>query len=79
MRRVFWGLVGVGIGAAVGIAIVRWAGKTKERLSPPNMAREAGSVLSDLGDRLRRAIDAGRAEMIAREAEIRAELGLPQA
>jgi hypothetical protein len=78
MRRVFWGLVGIGIGAAVGVAVVRWAGKTKERLSPPNLAREAGSVAADLGDRLRRAIEAGRQEMIVREAEIREELGLPQ-
>ena len=78
MRRVFWGLVGIGIGAAVGIAVVRWAGKTKDRLSPPNLAREAGSVAAEVGDRLRRAVEAGRREMIVREAEIREELGLPQ-
>ena len=78
MRRVFWGLVGVGIGAAVGIAVVRWAGKTKERYSPPNLAREAGSKAGEVMDRLRRAVEAGRAEMIVREAEIREELGLPQ-
>ena len=78
MRRVFWGLVGIGIGAAVGIAVVRWAGKTKERYSPPNLAREAGSWASGLGDRLRSAVEAGRAEMVVREAEIREELGLPQ-
>ena len=78
MRRVFWGLVGIGIGAAVGVAVVRWAGKTKERYSPPNLAREAGSAAANFGDRVRKAIDAGRAEMIAREAEIREELGLQQ-
>jgi len=78
VRRVFWGLVGIGIGAAVGIAVVRWAGKTKDRLSPPNLAREAGSVAAEVGDRLRRAVEAGRREMIVREAEIREELGLPQ-
>jgi hypothetical protein len=78
VRRVFWGLVGVGIGAAVGIAVVRWAGKTKERYSPPNLAREAGAAAAGLGQRLRAAVDAGRAEMIVREAEIREELGLPQ-
>ena len=78
MRRVFWGLVGIGVGAAVGIAVVRWAGKTKERYSPPNLAREAGAAVAGVGDRLRAAIDAGRQEMIVREAEIREELGLPQ-
>jgi hypothetical protein len=76
---VFWGLVGIGIGAAVGIAVVRWAGKTKERYSPPNLAREAGSKAGELMGRLRQAMDAGRAEMIVREAEIREELGLPRA
>jgi hypothetical protein len=76
VRRVFWGLVGIGIGAAVGIAVVRWAGKTKERYSPPNLAREAGAAAAGLGDRLRAAIEAGREEMVVREAEIREELGL---
>lgn len=79
MRRIFYGLVGIGIGAVVGVAVVRWASKTKDRMSPPNIARQAGSVASDIGERLRRAVEAGRQEMIVREAEIREELGLPQA
>ena len=78
MRRVFWGLVGIGIGVTVGVAVVRWAGRTKERYSPPNLAREAGSYAATLGERLRAAIQAGREEMLVREAEIREELGLPQ-
>lgn len=78
MRRVFWGLVGIGIGAAVGIAVVRWAGKTKERYSPPNLARGAGAAAAGLGERLRAAVEVGRQEMIVREAEIREELGLSQ-
>jgi len=56
--------------------VVRWAGKTKERYSPPNLARGAGAVAANFGDRLRRAIEAGREEMVVREAEIREELGL---
>ena len=79
MRRIFWGLVGIGIGATIGIAAVRWANKTKERLSPPNLAREAGSAAASIAQRLRSAVEAGRAEMVVREAEIREELGLPQA
>ena len=77
MKRVFWGLVGVGIGAAVGISVVRWAGRTKERYSPPNLARGAGSWAGTMLDRLREAVEVGRAEMAVREAEIREELGLP--
>jgi uncharacterized membrane protein YccC len=78
VRRVFWGLVGIGIGAAVGVAVVRWAGRTKERYSPPNLAREAGAAAASLGERLRDAIEVGRQEMVVREAEIREELGLSQ-
>lgn len=77
MRRSFWGVVGIGIGAVVGVAMVRWAGKAKQRYSPPNLAREAGSAASDFLGRLRDAIDVGRLEMERAEAEIRAELGLP--
>ena len=76
MRRVFWGLVGIGIGVTVGVAVVRWANRTKDRYSPPNLAREAGSYASNLGQRLRSAVAAGREEMVAREAELRQELGL---
>ncbi|MCA1831537.1 MAG: hypothetical protein ABR548_14885 [Actinomycetota bacterium] len=77
MRRLFWGVVGIGIGAVVGVSIVRWAGKTKQRYSPPNLAREAGGVASDFASRVRDALDAGREEMTRAEMEIRAELGLP--
>jgi len=78
MKRVFWAFVGIGIGAAVGIAAVRWAGKTKDKLSPPNLARSVGEKGSALADRLRDAVHAGREAMIEREAELRAELKLDQ-
>lgn len=78
MKRVFWAMVGVGIGAAVGIAAVRWAGRTKDKLSPPNLARSAGERGTALADRVRDAIDAGREAMAEREAELRAELKLDQ-
>jgi uncharacterized membrane protein YccC len=77
MRRLFWGVVGIGIGAVVGAAVVRWAARTKQRYSPPNLAREAGGAAADLATRLREAIEAGRDEMSRAELEIRAELGLP--
>jgi hypothetical protein len=78
VKRIFWGLVGIGIGVTVGVAVVRWTSRTKQRYSPPNIAREAGSFAASVGERLRRAVDAGREEMIVKEAEIREELGLSQ-
>lgn len=77
MRRIFWGIVGLGAGAVIGVAVVRWAGKTKQRYAPPNIAREAGAVASGFFDRLREAVEVGRDEMARAEVEIRADLGLP--
>ena len=77
MRKIFWGIVGLGAGAVLGIAVVRWAGKTKQRYAPPNLAREAGAAAAGFFDRVRDAVEAGRDEMQRAEAEIRAELGLP--
>lgn len=76
MRRIFWTMVGVGIGAAAGVAVVRWAGRTKQRYSPPEVARRAGRRGSAFADRLRDAVEAGREAMLEREAELRAELKL---
>lgn len=77
MRRVFWALVGVGLGVVVGIQVVRWAGRTKERYSPSSVARAAGGGLERFRERLREAIEEGVEEMAQREAELRDELGLP--
>lgn len=77
MKRAFWALVGVGLGAVVGVAVVRWANKTKERYSPPNLAREAGAAASGFLGRVREAIEVGREEMHRAETEIRADIGLP--
>jgi histidinol-phosphate/aromatic aminotransferase/cobyric acid decarboxylase-like protein len=77
MRRVFWGLVGVGLGVVVGAQVVRWANRTKAKYSPPNLAREAGGKVAGLADRVRRTVELGLEEMEQAEAEIRAELGLP--
>lgn len=79
MRRLFWAFLGVGVGAAVGVAAVRWAGRTKKRYSPPNLARGAGRAAEGLAERLQGAIEEGRRAMEEREAELRAELGLPPA
>lgn len=76
MRRLFWTTLGIGLGAVVGITAVRWAGRTKQRLSPPNLAREASSAGSAFAERFRDAVEEGRIAMEEREAELRAELGL---
>jgi len=77
MRRIFWGLVGVGLGVVVGAQVVRWANKTKAKYSPPNLAREASGKVAGFAGRLRETLELGLAEMDQAEAEIRADLGLP--
>jgi hypothetical protein len=77
VRRIFWGLVGIGLGAVVGAQVVRWANKTKAKYAPPNLAREAGGKIAGLADRLRSTVELGLEEMAQAEAEIRADLGLP--
>jgi len=74
---VFWGLVGIGLGAVVGAQVVRWANRTKAKYAPPNLAREAGGKIAGFADRLRETVQLGLEEMDQAEAEIRAELGLP--
>ena len=77
MRRVFWGLVGVGLGVVVGVQVVRWANRAKAKYSPPNLAREAGGKIAGFADRIVRTVELGLSEMDQAEAEIRADLGLP--
>ena len=77
MRRIFWGLVGIGLGVVVGAQVVRWTNKTKAKYAPPNLAREAGGKIAGLADRLRSTVELGLEEMAQAEAEIRADLGLP--
>jgi hypothetical protein len=77
MKRVFWGLVGVGLGVVVGVQVVRWANRTKEKYSPPNLARQGGRKVTGFAERIRETIEMGLQEMDQAEAEIRAELGLP--
>ena len=77
MRRIFWALVGLGLGAVLGAQAVRWAGKQKKRYAPANVAREAGTALGDIKTRFAGAVEEGLKAMVEREAEIRDELGLP--
>jgi len=77
VRRLFWAIVGIGIGVVIGIEAVRWMNRTKERFAPPNLARDAAGYFQGLGDRLKSAISEGRQEMAEAEITIRADLGLP--
>jgi hypothetical protein len=77
MRRVFWGLVGLGMGAAVGVGVMRWAQRAADRLAPQSLASELVRTAADWRERLAAALSEGQAAMAEREAELRAQLAEP--
>ena len=77
MRRVFWGLVGLGMGAAIGVGVMRWASRTAGRLAPRSLAEELVQATTDWRERLARGLSEGQAAMAEREAELRAQLAEP--
>ena len=72
MKRIFWGLVGVGLGAAVGVGLTRWARRTAEQLTPQSLLERAVTGGRELWMRLGEAVEEGRSAMAEREAELRA-------
>jgi hypothetical protein len=77
LRRLFWMLVGIGLGLVVARKVSRFVGQAKQRYAPRAAVRRAGGMLDGVRDRVRVAIDAGRDEMLATEEELRSELDLP--
>jgi hypothetical protein len=77
MRRIFWGLVGLGMGAVIGVGVMRWASRTADRLAPRSLAEEVLQTAADWRGRLGAALEQGQAAMAEREAELRAQLAEP--
>ena len=68
-KRLFFAMLGLGGGLALGVLAMRKLDRTQKALAP--------SALADsLGARVSAALDAGRAAMAAKEAELRAEHGI---
>ncbi len=77
MKRAFWTLFGLGMGAAIGIGVVRWASRTADRLTPQSMGQRVLGAARDWRERIADAVEEGRAAMAEREAELRAQLVEP--
>jgi len=68
----FWLAVGLGAGATSAVMAGRWARRQVERMAPPNLARQIGHAVQDLGAVV---ADAGREfsrGMAEKESELRA-------
>jgi hypothetical protein len=68
MRRLFW----MGVGATVGVLVVRKITKTAHAFTPAGVAESAGGI----GYSIRYFADEVRAGMVEREAELRDALGI---
>ena len=77
MKRIFWGLVGLGMGAAIGVGVMRWASRAADRLAPQSLASELVQATADWRERLAAALSEGQTAMAEREAELRAQLAEP--
>src|SRR5262249_7848032 len=77
MKRMFWAVFGLGMGAALGVGVTRWATRTIERLTPASVGERALEAAQLWGDRLIEGFNQGRAAMLEREAELRAQLAGP--
>ena len=77
MKRVFWGRVGLGMGAVLGVSVMRWASRTADRLAPQSLASELFQTAADWRARLSGALEQGQAAMAEREAELRAQHAEP--
>ena len=74
MRRLFW----IGIGAAVGVLIVRKITKTAEAYSPKGLANSARGSAVGLLDSVRDFVEDARVAMAEREVELARERELGQ-
>lgn len=68
-KRLFFAMLGLGGGLALGVLAMRKLDRTQKALAPAALAES-------LGGRVSAALEAGRAAMAAKEAELRAEHGL---
>ena len=49
MRRTFWLAMGLGAGATGAVMASRWVRRQARRMAPPNLARQFGRTVQDLG------------------------------
>ncbi len=74
LRRLFWLLLGIGVGLGSSFWVARRVKQTAARWSPPRLTNDATTAVRKLGRDLRLAIQEGREAMLKREAELRADL-----
>ena len=73
-KRLFWLMIGLGLGFGASFWVMRFVRSTIERYSPDRLSNDMASAVRGLGKELRAALADGRAAMRDREIEIRDEI-----
>jgi hypothetical protein len=76
LKRVFFAMIGLGAGIALGGYAVRKVEHAQRRLAPDALVAAAGRRAGSLRDRVVQAIEAGRAAAVEREAGLRTAYGI---
>ena len=73
-KRLFWLMIGAGLGFGVSFWVVRTVRQTLERYAPERMSADLAGAVRELGKDIRAAVAEGREAMREREEELRAQV-----
>lgn len=73
-KRLFWLMVGLGLGSGGSFWLTRKVRRAVERFAPGRLTQDVVTGARSFGADLRAALDEGKAGMRTREDELRAEL-----
>ena len=73
-RRLFWLVVGAGLGFGLSFWIMRFVRETVERYRPERVSADLAGAIRQFGEDVRAAVHEGRLAMQEREAELREQL-----
>ncbi len=77
-KRLFWVLVGIGLGFGLSFWLARFVRDTVSRYTPERVSSDLSDALRSFGADLRAAATEGREAMKEREVELRSELDHPR-
>lgn len=73
-KRLFWLMIGLGIGLGTSFWVMRFVRSTLERYTPERVSADLADAIKSFGKDLRAAVAEGAEAMREREAELRAQL-----
>lgn len=79
IKRVFTLFFGLGLGLLVGAFVVKRLDQAGRAVAPANVAHQAGRTVGSAMEALRARFEVARQAAAVREAELRAEFGVPTA